>query len=198
MTESEQHERALAAMSPRDRAHFDRVVREMRDQKGLTTEAERQQCVYCGATATLEAISPGNGSKACQNTVLCQLRAEGVDPVDLALRLNRALAQQYQAENAERYSVKPPGSPEWARHAQTYRGSLSGQDVARLRLVLRAASGWLSDSWRADSAVNHAQARADLGCRRCGAMGPDEPCLTGDGSPVRGHGRASWHTGRKF
>lgn len=133
-----------------------------------------QSCVYCQATGGLEPIGNAAGNLACTRTTLCQLRQQGLDPVDVALQLARELAQE--------------------------REHLTSRELARLSLVFKAARGWLFGQLgcRADSAVSLEQAQADLGCKRCGAMGPDEPCRTRDGQPVSGYGPASYHAGRRF
>ena len=157
-----------------------------------------KQCVYCGATADLEPISPGTGNLACRVTELCELRREGVDPVGLALRLARGLAKLAWHDVEARNSIRP-GSPDWVRLNDTYQPALSGTELARLHLVLGAAADRINVSGQADSATLLAQARKDLGCRICGAIGRCEDCTTSSGGLVaRTHGTwgPRWHKGR--
>jgi hypothetical protein len=141
----------------------------------VSTASAVRTCAYCHAAGDLEAINAT--SVACRATVACQLRAQGFDPVQLALDLAR----------------------DYGKLAARDPRALSTRDRARLSLVLRAASDWLVPSGRADSAVSLEQARHDLGCKRCGAMGPGVPCVTRDGHPLPwSSATRGWHAGRQF
>ena len=155
---------------------------------------EQHTCIYCGTPGLAEHFEQVNGrSWACRQGELCTLRqltAEG-DPVPLVLQLARELAQVARDDRAAAGHLADP----WGRHQAATRPhrTLSTRDLARLHVVLTAAAGWLNDSGSASWGQELAQARADLGCRRCGAMGPDMPCTTAQGTE-----RRDWHAGRRF
>lgn len=151
-------------------------------------------CVYCGAEGDLESINPVTGNQACRITELCQLRAQGLDPVQLTLTLVRGLVKQAWADIEARNAAGQPGSPRRA----AFRGRLSGTDLARLHVVLTAATRWLDVSGWADSALLLKEAELDYGCRTCGMVGSQD-CVTSSGAPVpRRHGLwgPRWHAGR--
>jgi hypothetical protein len=154
-------------------------------------------CAYCHVTGPAAHFEPinGQGNVACKQQNLCTVRGQLVDinPVDLVLQLVRELAQVARTDQAERHSVGHPGSPAWLDHAQAYRGMLSDQDLARLHVVLAAGADWFTRGDRAEWGQRLAQARTWNGCKRCGAMGPREPCRTADGGEAR-----EWHAGRSF
>lgn len=160
-----------------------------------TTEAAAQ-CAYCGATADLEPINPRTGTMACRLVELCALRAADIDPVQAVLKLARELAQLGWHDVEARNAAGIPGSPE----RRDYRPALSDIDRARLYLVLGAAAGQLHPFGNPGPFSGDAlkQARAELGCRLCGAIGSDE-CHTASGGQVpRTHGTwgPRWHAGR--
>jgi hypothetical protein len=153
-----------------------------------------RRCAYCRATADLEPVSPASASQACRVTELCQLRAAGLDPVELALTVARGLAKLAWHDTEARNAAGPAGSPESAAYAP----SLANADLARLHLVLDAAAGRIDPGGQADCAEQLRRARADLGCRTCGAIGRED-CTTSGGLPVpRTHGTwgPNWHAGR--
>lgn len=155
-------------------------------------------CVYCQATGAAEHFEPiGNqsGNQACRQTELCQLRRNGYDPVHLTLTLVRQLAQVAWQDIEARKAAGQAGSPESA----SYQPMLGTDDLARLHLVLGAAAGRISPDGSADSAAALAQARADYGCRTCGAIGRDDcTTVTGVSEVPRTHGTwgPRWHKGR--
>lgn len=173
-----------------------------------STPGPVRTCVYCqasGPEAHFELIGPPEVRQnwACRQQNLCALRVyDGLPllsaggPVAAVLQLVRELAQVHRTDIAQQTGEGNPyipGSPAWTGHARACQPMLSDQDTARLHLVLRAASDWLSGSGHADWGQQLAQARADLGCKQCGAMGPSEPCRTCKGGQL-----PRWHAGRKF
>jgi len=62
------------------------------------------RCAYCGHLGGLEPINPGTQVKACQNTVLCQLRQQSQDPpahlVSVAQAISRDVSQLTEVELA--------------------------------------------------------------------------------------------------
>jgi hypothetical protein len=147
-------------------------------------------CVNCGATGDLEPVNTA-GNMACRQVNLCALRAAGHDPVHVALTLIREMAKLAWADNAARQGIPWPTSPEW-----TAAGVLTGTDLARLHLVLEAAAEQIMSPSGFPELVR--QARKDMGCRRCGAIGRED-CMTSGGNRVpRTHGTwgPHWHAGR--
>jgi hypothetical protein len=182
---------------------YGRALREQHEaiEAELAAHAcEQHTCVMCGVTGLAEHFELFNRRNwACRQVTLCVLRrlADGIgaglsdaSAAGLVMQLTRELGQVAMADRAAAGHLRDP----WGKHREAVRPHrmLSTQDLARLHVTLTAAAGWLSDSGRADWGQQLAQARADLGCRRCGQMGP-QPCLTSGGNE-----RRTWHDGRRF
>lgn len=180
---------------------FGRQLRDRREAADAALaghECEQHTCVYCGVTGLAEHFVQMNGRNyACRQATLCALRSvadsigEGLSDASVAgltMQLARELAQVARDDRKAAGHLPDP----WGRHTAREHRALSTQDLARLHVTLTAAAGWLQDSGRANWGQELAQARADLGCRRCGQMGPT-PCLTSSGQE-----RREWHAGRRF
>ncbi len=168
-------------------------------------------CVYCrvtGPAAHFQLTGPPEVQQnwVCRQANLCTLRtvlplSPGQNTGELVhavLTLVRELVQVARTDTAERNSGGTLGSLAQTRHAQAYRRMLGTQDLARLHVVLDAAADWLNVH-DGDSAERLRQARAEYGCRTCGAIGRDD-CVTVTGitEVPRTHGTwgPRWHAGR--
>jgi hypothetical protein len=152
------------------------------------TSATGRTCVYCGATDNLESINPNTVNMACAQKNLCTLRAEGHDPVQVALTLAcelTALAwSDTEARNAEGGEGQAP--------------ALSDIDRMRLAMVLDAAARRLPPWGTGRLSELREQVCGEYGCRVCGNIG-EQDCRTPNGGQVpRTHGTwgPRWHAGR--